>query len=80
MHECNFQLVANDDHWLVIRDIGPWDKFKTITNGADRLVPWLYSEGLLKPLKQLFYFDSDNTCDEIVHAEGQFVRFAPGPR
>ena len=80
MHDCNFEIVANDGNRLVIRDLGPWDKFKTITNGADELVPWLHQNDKIADGKKLYYYDSSGDCDEIIHADGQFVRFAPGPR
>lgn len=62
---------------LVIRDIGPWDKYLTITNGAEEVVKDLFNRGYLPDNRRLFYYDSDGDLDELVHSNGTFVSFAP---
>jgi hypothetical protein len=65
---------------LVIRDIGPWDRFMTVTNGAEETVFELATAGRLPAGRKLYYFDSDGFMDELKHdGAGNFLGFAPGP-
>lgn len=65
---------------VVLRDIGPHDQFKTITNAADEVVSELWRAGKLKNGQRLFYFDSMGDLDELVIEGGRFVDFKVGPR
>lgn len=71
---------------LVVRDLGPWDRFPTITNAAEELVEELHRLGHLSPERHLLYYDSEGQLDELVldwNPAGDRVRFkgfAPGPR
>lgn len=62
---------------LIIRDVGPHDQFKTVTNDVENVVRVLAAHGLLSRLERLFYFDSDGDFSEIIVNDGRFVRFAP---
>ncbi len=64
-------------HHLVIRDLGPWDQFLTVTNNAAHVVAELVATGALRPAQRLLYFDSEGRLDEIVIAHGRFAGFAP---
>lgn len=69
-------IVANyKDEPLVIKDMGPWTKYMSVTNGAERVVEELYSRGLLPPNRRLLYFDTEGQLDEIVVKDGKFVKF-----
>lgn len=71
-----YVIVEDTDTALVIRDVGPWDMYLTVTNAAEEVV-----EELAPRLKgrRLFYYDSDGNKDELVVRDGIFVGFAPGP-
>lgn len=75
MNKANFIVVSQSDTEIVIRDLGPWDKYPTITNDAEgvvaRLAPTLGG-------RCLFYYDSDGQCDEISVHDGKFAGFRPG--
>lgn len=80
----NFQIVANDPYQpLVIRDVGPWDQYPSVTNGAEEVVQDLNSRGLLAPGRRLFYYDSEGALDELVFEfvddKAAFRGFRPGP-
>ena len=64
---------------LVIRDLGPWDRYRTLTNDAEAVVRELWELGLLAGGRRLFYYDSLGVRDELLHADGVFKGFAPGP-
>jgi hypothetical protein len=65
---------------LVIRDVGPWDKFMTVTNAAEDVVAELYHGDRISDGRRLYYIDSDGQMDELLHDHGIFKGFAPGPR
>lgn len=64
---------------LVIRDLGPWDRYVSVTNDAEAVVAELTTAGKLPTGRRLFYYDSDGIKDEIIHQGGIFLAFAPGP-
>lgn len=74
----NYAIVERGDS-LVLKDLGPWDRYPTITNDAESVVERLLSTGDLAPEQRLFYFDSDGHLDEILVKDGRFAGFAPGP-
>lgn len=62
---------------VVIRDIGPWDVHKSVTNDAEAVVAdLLETYGALR----FFYYDSAGALDELLVEDGKFVGFAPGRR
>ncbi len=63
---------------LVIRDVGPWDRFPTVTDDAEDVVERLTRHGLLPAGRRLFYENSEGRVDEILHDRGRFLGFAPG--
>ena len=68
----NYEIVRESDDVVLIRDLGPWDKYPTITNGAEEVVAELAP--ILRG-RRLEYYDSEGHRDEIVVAEGRFVGF-----
>lgn len=72
---CKYIVVKDTPNYVIIKDIGPWNKYKTITNDADGLVLFLSRE-LGK--RRLFYFDSEGELAELLHdGQGTFKGFAP---
>lgn len=81
MH-ARYEMVSDDPGKpLVIRDVGPWDKHRTVTNDADHVVRELFDSGRLRDGRRLFYYDTNEPprCDELVydHGTGEFRHFAP---
>lgn len=76
--KANIEVVFNDTR-LVIRDVGPWSTHMTVTNDAEGVVSALWDAGLLKRHQRLFYYDSGGELDELLHNEGSFTGFKPGP-
>lgn len=72
-------IIETDDFLcetpLVIRDVGPWDKYRTVTNDAEFVVEDLVRRGYLPRGRRLLYFDSDGRLDEIVVEDGRFFCF-----
>jgi hypothetical protein len=78
----NYKVVEQTETRVVIRDLGPWTNFMTVTNAVEDVVAELAFDGELKPGQRLFYYDSDGALDEIMvewNAFGaRFGGFAPG--
>ncbi len=74
MREVNFEIIEQNDEMILLRDLGPWDKYMTITNGAeqvvDKIAPMLNS-------RSLEYIDSEGNRDQILVKNGKFAGFAP---
>jgi hypothetical protein len=76
--QANYAIVENiPGKPLVIRDLGPWDQYMTITNAAEFVVEELFEAGLLDN-RRLFYYDSEGDLDELVIKDGRFYEFAAG--
>lgn len=73
--KARFKIVI-DGTTMVIRDIGPWDKYPSVTNDVEAVVKFLNLCNLGD--RKLFYYDSEGDLDEIVHdGEGKFIEFRP---
>ena len=79
MKAANYEFVEKecDENTLIIRDLGPWDTYWTITNAAEDVVRGLAEHGNLGDDRRLFYYDSDGQLSELKHKNGRFVGFAP---
>ena len=84
MRKSNYTIVREpfaytksqrEDEALIIRDLGPWDKFMTVTNNAENVVKELFEAGHLKPGQRLFVYDSDNVLSEFVIKDKEFYSF-----
>lgn len=80
MLKSNYKIEELSDDKLIIRDIGPHDKYATVTNDVDNVVKTLYETGHLTDNMRLFYYDSYNDFDEIIHLNSRFLRFKPIPQ
>ena len=72
--KANYEIVEQTDELVCIRDVGPWDKFASVTNAAEEVVKELAP--VLKG-RRLEYFDSDGNRDQLLVKDGQFAGFAP---
>ncbi len=75
MARANYVTLYDGPKVLLIKDVGPWDRYPTITNDAEAVV-----EELLPVLRgrRLEYVDSDGSRDRLVVEGGRFSRFLPG--
>lgn len=74
-----FEIVSDHpDQPLIIRDVGPWTEYPTVTNDAERVVLQLLARNLLPAGRRLLYYDSAGNLDELRIKNGAFAGFAFG--
>src|SRR5262245_33124996 len=63
-HHANYVVLPESRvDQLVIRDLGPWDQYRTVTNDAEHVVKELTQQGYLYPGRRLIYIDSEGERD-----------------
>lgn len=74
IRRANYEVIVDNKDRLVLKDIGPWDQYLTITNASETVV-----EELIERLngRRLFYYDSYGNLDEILIKDGKFYGWAP---
>jgi len=75
MRRANYDIVERTPQAVTLRDLGPWDKYLTITNAAEDVIEELSKKGVLKNDQRLLYFDSANELTELLHKNGKFTGF-----
>lgn len=67
--------VQEADNYVLLRDVGPWHLYMTITNSAEEVV----QEVLAKyGNRKIYYIDSEGQTDQLKHDGEKFTGFAPG--
>lgn len=72
MKKANYELVEQTTEYVLIRDIGPWDKYLSITNAAEEVVAELLP--MLKG-RRLEYIDSEGERAVLRIENGKFAGF-----
>lgn len=76
MIKSNFIINRVTPEVIELKDIGPWNKYQTITNDAEAVVAHLHQKEMLTPEKQIVYMDSNGEWTEIFHdGMGNFEGF-----
>ena len=65
---------------VIIKDVGPWNKHRSVTNGAEEVVETLKHMGFLQKNQRILYYDSAGCLDELLVKDGVFAGFKPGPK
>ena len=73
--QANYETVEVTPARIVLRDLGPWDKYMTITNAAESVIEELSRSHLLVGDRRVFYYDSEGTLDELLVKDEQFAGF-----
>ena len=68
----NCEVIASSPKCVIIRDVGPWSEYMTVTNDAERVVELLVG-GLGG--RRLFYLDSEGELGELKIDNGRFSGF-----
>ena len=73
----NYRVIEKSKERIVLKDIGPWDRYMTITNAAESVVLEVDRNFLGIGTRRLFYYDSDGVMTELIVKDGKFAGFAP---
>jgi hypothetical protein len=72
-----FKILSQGPDRITIRDVGPHDRFPTVTNAAEETVAELFEIKALGD-RQLLCYDTDGELSELKHdGRGHFTGFAP---
>jgi len=77
MREVNYMIIEDESDYLCIQDLGPWNLYLTVTNGAEIVVEELAEE---LGNRRLEYIDSDGQRDQLLVKDGKFAGFKPLPQ
>jgi hypothetical protein len=75
MRNANYKLVEQTTNHIIIRDLGPWDAFMSVTNAAEQVVGELLAK---LNGRKLYYYDSDGSLDELLIKDNKFGGFRSG--
>lgn len=72
MSKTNYVIHYETEQLIMLRDVGPWDQYQTITNAAEEVV-----EEMVDKLngRNLFYIDSEGDITEIIIENNKFKDF-----
>ncbi len=73
--KANYIIVKCTMAYVVLQDLGPWNKYATITNAAEKVVAEMLPQ---LGLRRLLYYDSEEELTELLIKDGHFAGFAPG--
>ena len=75
MQEANYDQIEEGPDYILLRDLGPWDLYRTITSDAENVVakmlPYLGK-------RRLYYLDSHGETSELLVTDGKFGGFGSG--
>jgi hypothetical protein len=75
----NFTILSITSEVIVLKDLGPWTRYQTITNDADAVVEHLHKSKYICETTQIVYQDSEGEWCELCHdGLGNFTGFAIG--
>ncbi len=76
--KASYLVTEYADERIVLKDVGPWDQYMTITNAPETTIEELtrqYGIGT----RRVFYYDSEGELTELLVKDGRFAGFAPVP-
>jgi len=76
MTHAEFAIEKETPEYIFIIDTGHTNK-KTVTNDAENVIATLAKNNALGD-RRVFYRDSENRIDELLHTAGQFTGYRPG--
>lgn len=70
--KANYEIIESSPTHVLIKDVGPWDRFKTVTNAAEEVVAELLP---VLDGRRLEYIDSDGQRAVLLIIDGKFAGF-----
>jgi hypothetical protein len=75
-NKADFIIKTVNDKFIYLEDTGH-NQFKTVTNDVENVLGIIKDTNDISKLR-LFYKDSNEEIDEIIHNQGVFIRFKHG--
>lgn len=72
----NYEIIQETEAFILLRDLGPWDQYFTISNGAEIVVSEIAPR---LAGRRLEYIGSDGIRTQLLVQEGQFAGFRTAP-
>ena len=68
----NYEILEDTDTHVLLKDVGPWDQYPTITNAAEKVVKkwWKTLNG-----RELRYIDSEGDNAKLTYDRDEFIGF-----
>lgn len=70
--KANYLIVEKSPDHILIEDLGPWDRFKTVTNAAEEVVAEMLP---ILNGRRLEYIDSNGDRAVLLIVDGKFAGF-----
>ncbi len=77
MNHPHYKIDEMTETHVLLRDLGPWHQYLTITNDAEHVVAEVLP---LLGKRKLLVIDSLGDTDELLVVDGKFAGFAAGER
>ena len=74
MKEANYIVNSTNQFRIILSDVGPWDKYTTVTNAAEWVIEDLNRHYNIAG-RRVFYYDSEGDYSEILIKNGKFAGF-----
>lgn len=79
MKHASYDIESVTPDAVRIRDMGPWNNHRTITNDAEWVVERLAADGYLQGKQRLLYWDSEGEMSELLVKAGRFAGYNLSP-
>jgi hypothetical protein len=74
MSKTNYRVNRVTKEYIVLEDLGPWNRYMTITNAAEDVVAEMLAR---LNGRRLYYYDSEGELTQLLITNGKFTGFAP---
>lgn len=74
--KANYEVLVASAERIILKDLGPWDRFMTITNAAESVIQEAEAHYHIGK-RRVFYYDSEGEPGELLVKDGKFAGFAP---
>ena len=75
MIRSNFSILEFTDDRILLKDLGPWNRYRTITNDAENVIEHLHKTNRCGK-RRVIYKDSGEDLTELLHdGNGNFLGF-----
>ena len=74
-----YDIIQATETCIVLKDLGPWDRYMTITNAAEHVIEDMQRIFIIGN-RRIFYYDSEDELTELLVKDGRFAGLAPAKK